>query len=59
VWVEGDGGVGEDTIIACAEAGADAFVAGTAVYGADDPANAVRRLRMLAEQAIRPDVVSR
>ena len=38
-------GIAEDTIAACAEAGADAFVAGTAVYGAQDPAAAVRKLR--------------
>lgn len=50
--LEVDGGVGEDTIAAAAEAGADAFVAGTAVYGADDPAEAVRRLRLLAQRAI-------
>jgi ribulose-phosphate 3-epimerase len=49
--IEVDGGVDEDTIGACAEAGADAFVAGTAVYGADDPAAAVRRLRAAAEAA--------
>ncbi|MDG6102905.1 ribulose-phosphate 3-epimerase [Dactylosporangium aurantiacum] len=46
--IEVDGGVAEDTIAACAEAGADTFVAGTAVFGADDPAAAVRRLRAVA-----------
>lgn len=46
--IEVDGGIGEDTIAAAAEAGADAFVAGTAVYGADNPAEACRRLRALA-----------
>ncbi|MFC4999685.1 ribulose-phosphate 3-epimerase [Dactylosporangium cerinum] len=46
--IEVDGGVAEDTIAACAEAGADTFVAGTAVFGAEDPAAAVRRLRALA-----------
>ncbi|MER7005019.1 ribulose-phosphate 3-epimerase [Dactylosporangium sp. NPDC000555] len=46
--IEVDGGVAEDTIAACAEAGADAFVAGTAVYGAEDPAAAVRKLRAVA-----------
>jgi ribulose-phosphate 3-epimerase len=46
--IEVDGGVAEDTIVACAEAGADTFVAGTAVFGAQDPAAAVRRLRALA-----------
>ena len=43
--IEVDGGVDEQTIMAAAEAGADAFVAGTAVYGAADPAAAVRELR--------------
>jgi ribulose-phosphate 3-epimerase len=52
VRIEVDGGVADDTIEACAEAGADAFVAGTAVYGADDPAAAVRKLRAVAERAI-------
>ena len=46
--IEVDGGIADDTIEQAAEAGADAFVAGTAVYGADDPAAAVRRLRALA-----------
>ncbi|MCA2217530.1 ribulose-phosphate 3-epimerase [Jidongwangia harbinensis] len=48
VRLEVDGGISADTIEQAAEAGADAFVAGTAVYGADDPAAAVRRLRALA-----------
>ena len=47
-----DGGIAEDSIAQAAEAGADAFVAGTAVYGADDPAAAARNLRRLAEQAV-------
>jgi ribulose-phosphate 3-epimerase len=51
--VEVDGGVDEETIEACAEAGADAFVAGTAVFHADDPASAVRRLRQRADAAVR------
>ena len=50
VRIEVDGGVGADTIEQAAEAGADAFVAGTAVYGADDPAAAVRKLRALAQR---------
>jgi ribulose-phosphate 3-epimerase len=50
VRIEVDGGVGADTIEQAAEAGADAFVAGTAVYGADDPAEAVRKLRALARR---------
>jgi ribulose-phosphate 3-epimerase len=50
--IEVDGGIAEDTIAAAAEAGADAFVAGTAVYGAADPAEAVRRLRRRAADAV-------
>jgi ribulose-phosphate 3-epimerase len=49
--IEVDGGISEDTIAAAAEAGADAFVAGTAVYGAGDPGEAIRRLRALAFDA--------
>ncbi len=51
VWLQVDGGVGEETIERCAEAGADVFVAGSAVYGADNPAAAVQALRRRAEQA--------
>jgi ribulose-phosphate 3-epimerase len=52
VWVQVDGGVDEETIGRCAEAGADVFVAGSAVYGADDPGEVVRRLRAGAEQTV-------
>jgi ribulose-phosphate 3-epimerase len=51
IRIEVDGGVAEDTVAQAAEAGADAFVAGTAVYAASDPAEACRRLRALAEVA--------
>jgi ribulose-phosphate 3-epimerase len=51
VWIQVDGGVDLETIERCAEAGADVFVAGSAVYGCDDPAEAVRRLRAAADQA--------
>ena len=43
--VEIDGGINADTVEAAAEAGVDCFVAGSAVYGADDPARAVAALR--------------
>ncbi|MDF0531048.1 ribulose-phosphate 3-epimerase [Tsukamurella sp. 8F] len=46
--IEIDGGINADTIEQAAEAGVDCFVAGSAVYNADDPADAVRRLRALA-----------
>ena len=51
VWLQVDGGVSEETIERCAEAGADVFVAGSAVYDADDPAAAVQALRAQAERA--------
>lgn len=48
VWLQVDGGVDARTIEICAEAGADVFVAGSAVYGAQDPAAAVDALRAAA-----------
>ncbi|SEL24008.1 ribulose-phosphate 3-epimerase [Nonomuraea pusilla] len=48
VWLQVDGGVAEDTIVRCAEAGADVFVAGSAVYGAADRVGAVEALRAAA-----------
>jgi len=48
VWLQVDGGVSAETVERCAEAGADVFVAGSAVYGADDPAKAVEALRAQA-----------
>jgi ribulose-phosphate 3-epimerase len=51
VRIEVDGGISAETVEAAAQAGADTFVAGTAVFHASDPAQAVRRLRGLAERA--------
>jgi ribulose-phosphate 3-epimerase len=53
VLVEVDGGINADTIERAAEAGADVFVAGSAVYGADDPAKAITALRAQAAAAPR------
>ncbi len=50
-WVQVDGGISLDTIGRCAEAGADVFVAGSAVYSADDPDAMVSSLRAAAEGA--------
>ncbi len=49
VWLQVDGGIGLDTIGQAAEAGADTFVAGSAVYGAADAAAAIADLRAAAE----------
>jgi ribulose-phosphate 3-epimerase len=51
LFVEVDGGINADTIEQAAEAGADVFVAGSAVYGADDPAKAIAALRARAAAA--------
>ncbi len=48
VALQVDGGITADTILRAAEAGADVFVAGSAVYGADDPAAAIDALRRAA-----------
>jgi ribulose-phosphate 3-epimerase len=59
VWLQVDGGVSAETIERCVEAGADVLVAGNAVFGADDPAQAVRNLRAQAERAASPGGSSR
>jgi ribulose-phosphate 3-epimerase len=51
VWLQVDGGVDHETIGRCAEAGADVFVAGSAVFGMTDPASAVTDLRAMAIRA--------
>ena len=50
-WLQVDGGVSLETIERCAAAGADVFVAGSAVYSADDPDAMVHQLRATAEAA--------
>ncbi|MDQ3499509.1 MAG: ribulose-phosphate 3-epimerase, partial [Actinomycetota bacterium] len=49
--IEIDGGISTNTIVAARDAGANVFVAGTAVFGEPDPAAAVRDLRKQLEQA--------
>ena len=51
VWLQVDGGISASTIERAAEAGADVFVAGSAVFNADDPAGVVSHLRTAAEAA--------
>jgi ribulose-phosphate 3-epimerase len=52
LFVEVDGGINADTIEQAAAAGADVFVAGSAVYGAEDPAKAIAALRAQAAAAM-------
>ena len=53
IWIQVDGGVSLETIERCAEAGADTFVAGSAVYKADDPDKMVNDMRKKAEEAVK------
>jgi ribulose-phosphate 3-epimerase len=48
VWLQVDGGIAASTIAQAAEAGADTFVAGSAVFGAEDPERAIAALRETA-----------
>ena len=45
IWLEVDGGVKVDNIAEIAAAGADTFVAGSAIYGTDDYAATIARMR--------------
>ena len=51
VTLQVDGGITNESVVRAAEAGADCFVAGSSVYGADDPQAAIAALRSLGEKA--------
>jgi ribulose-phosphate 3-epimerase len=51
IWLEIDGGVKADNIARIAEAGADTFVAGSAIFGEKDRAAAIARMRGALRQA--------
>lgn len=52
VEIEIDGGINEETIVACAEAGATVFVAGSAIYSKKDRAQALQAIKKAGEEAI-------
>lgn len=52
IWIQVDGGISLETIERAAHAGADTFVAGSAVFKADDPASMVNLLRASATTAV-------
>lgn len=52
IWLQVDGGISLQTIEIAAEAGADTFVAGSAVFNATDPAEMVNSLRKAASKSI-------
>ena len=50
VALQVDGGVSAATLPRCLDAGADVFVVGTAIFGADDPAAAAKAFRALLDR---------
>jgi ribulose-phosphate 3-epimerase len=52
LFIEVDGGITTDTIEAAAAAGADVFVAGSAVFGVEDPGKAIEALRVKARASM-------
>ncbi len=54
IWLQVDGGIDEQTVEIAAEAGANVFVAGSSVYGAADPGEAIARIRAAAIAARLP-----
>lgn len=50
--IEIDGGINEETIVACAKAGANVFVAGSAIYGKEDRTAALQRIKKAGQEAI-------
>jgi ribulose-phosphate 3-epimerase len=50
--IQVDGGIDPETIVACARAGATAFVAGNAIFAQTDPLAAAAALRCAAERAV-------
>lgn len=50
--IEIDGGINEETIIPCAKAGANVFVAGSAIYSKSDRAVALQKIKKAGEEAI-------
>lgn len=49
IWLQVDGGISLETIEIAREAGADTFVAGSAVFNSPDPAEMIMQLRALVE----------
>ena len=49
-YLQVDGGINSETIVLASEAGADTFVAGSAIFGAEDPEQAIHQLRVAASR---------
>lgn len=50
--IEVDGGISEKTIDQAAEAGANVIVAGSAVFGNDNPADVISKLRAAVQKRL-------
>jgi ribulose-phosphate 3-epimerase len=50
--IQVDGGLSGKTVDQAAEAGANVIVAGSAVFGADDPAAVIRQLREAVDKRV-------
>ena len=55
IWLQVDGGIKIDNIAAAARAGADTFVAGSAIFGAGDYAATIGAMRSAVAAAVRPE----
>jgi len=53
VWLQVDGGIDADTAPLCAAAGADSLVAGSAVFRAQSPVSAMRRIQARAQKVFK------
>jgi len=53
IEIEIDGGINEETIIPCVEAGATIFVAGSAIYNAPNRTEALHRIKVAGERALK------
>ena len=59
IEIEIDGGVDEETIIPCVEAGATILVAGSAIYGKENRAEALQRIKAAGERAFKNEICYR
>lgn len=52
IEIEIDGGINEETIVPCVQAGATIFVAGSAIYNEENRAEALQRIKAAGERAL-------
>ncbi len=52
IHIEVDGGVGTGNACACAEAGANVFVGGTSIFGAEKPREVIQEMKKAIDEAV-------